>query len=270
MTPAISENRKLCDLVLKLALELRRPVCSTDLDRHFMIHPESRPVLTQRLGQLLLKAARPAKTEIPRLRQVGLHGNRAYYAPDDDPFWHACFTEYTNREELVHFHQLRYFERVRYLMGSPHDALVRHSLAGWVREAEFLIGRCPRHTISGVLAQQREQMRGVVAPVFGRFIPEDLLTRPAALKHLQRFIRQRGAHRLGFKINYNRYLVELGWPQSHLYPRPPELRYSRRQLEAFMASRWPLVLENEEEAHAVRWALRYPQKGLIPPVCCGD
>jgi hypothetical protein len=258
MSSKISQNHKLCGLVMALAMELNRPVCSADLERHFEIEPENRPLLTQRLGQLLLKAALPAQTDVPRIRQVGLHGYRAYYAPDASRIWDDRFAQFRNEEELILFHRLCFFENVRYLLGGSHDALARHSLAGWIVEADYLMGRCPTHPLSTTLVQQCDQTRHLAAPSFTRVIPCDLLIRSAALSLIQSFIQERAAHRLGFKINYCRYLTDLKWPQSHLYPPLQVLKYSARQLQAFLVSRWPMDHENEEEACAVRWALRYP------------
>ncbi len=216
------------------------------------------PVLTQRLGQLLLKAARPAKTGVPRLRQIGLHGNHAYYAPDSSQAWETCFADYRNQEELVLFHQLRFLERVRYLIGGPHDELARHSIAGWIAEADFLMGRCPTHPLGSILIEQRNRVRHMAAASFTRFTPSDLVPRSVALSLLQRSIFGSAAHRQGFQINYSRYLSALRWPQSHLYPSLQVLKYSHRQLQAFIGSRWPQMHENEEEASALLWALRYP------------
>ena len=254
----LSENRKLYDLVSALAQELKRPISSKDVDRHFEVHPASRPILTQRLGQLLIKAARPAKTGIPRIRQVGLHAYHAYYAPDSTPIWDVRFAEFKNYEELGLFHRLRFHEKVQYLLNGPHDALARHSLAGWLTEADLLMGRCPVHPLNAALIQQRDQVRHLAARSFTPVIPSDLLPRSTALSLLRRSIVEHADHRLAFKINYSRYLSALKWPQSHLYPQLQVLKYSARQLQAFLVSRWPQEHENEEESYALRWALRYP------------
>jgi hypothetical protein len=254
----LSENRRLCDVVLALSHQLNRPVCSLDLVKHFEAHPESRPILTQRIGQLLIKAARPAKSSVPRLRQVGLFGSRAFYAPNADPAWDDRFVEYVNRGQLDLFQRLRYPEKVWYLLGGAFDSLARHSLTGWMAEAQMLVVRCPDHPASIVLIQQREQVRPVSATKFQRFIPDDLLSRDVAMRTLQRFVRDRTPHRTGFQVNYNRYLCPLRWPQSALYTQSPEMTYSLGQLKAFMTSKWPRDDENEEEAHALYWALRYP------------
>jgi len=258
MSAMTSENRKLYDLASALAHELKRPICSTDLNRYLEVHPVSRPVLTQRLGQLLLKAARPAKTGIPRLRQVGLYGYHAYYAPDADPIWEVRFAEFRNCEDLVLFYRLHFLGKVRYLVGGPHDALVRHSLAGWLVEAELLMGRCPTHPLNIGLIHQRDQVQPLAAGSFTTVIPADLLPRSTALSLLQRSMVEHASYRRTIKINHSRYLSVLKWPQSHLYPSLPALMYSDRQLQAFLVSRWPQDHENEEEAYAVRWALRYP------------
>ena len=255
---ATSENRKLCDLVRELATKMDRPICSKDLHAHFEVYPESRPSLTQRYGQVLLKAGRPFRNYGPRIHQVGIHDNRAYYAPDPKQIWETRFTEFRNGEKLLLFHRLRYYEQVRYLLGGPHDALARHSLAGWIVEADLLISRCPAHPVSSILAQQREHIRLLAAPSFTRVVPTDLLPRPAGLSQLQRFNQEHAAHRSGFRVNYNRYLAELKWPQSHIYAPLRGLNYSARQLQAFIVSKWPLAGQNEEEAFALLWALRYP------------
>jgi hypothetical protein len=254
----LSENRKLYDLVSTLAQELKRPISSKDVDRHFEVYPASRPILTQRLGQLLIKAARPAKTGIPRIRQVGLHAYHAYYAPDSTPIWDVRFAEFRSREDLTLFYQLRFLEKVRYLVGGPHDALVCHSLAGWLVEAELLMGRCPTHPLSAALIQQRDQVQPLAAGSFTTVIPADLLPRSTASSLLQRSMVEHASYRRTIKINHSRYLSVLKWPQSHLYPSLPALMYSDRQLQAFLVSRWPRDNENEEEAYALRWALRYP------------
>jgi len=255
---ATSENRKLCDLVRELATKMDRPICSKDLHAHFEAYPESRPSLTQRYGQVLLKAGRPFRNYGPRIRHVGIHNNRAYYAPDAEPIWDARFTEFRNREELIRFHRLRYYEQVRYLLGGPLRAVASHSLAGWIVEADLLISRCPAHPVSSILARQSEHIRPLAARLFTPVIPNDLLPRSAALSLLQQFNREHAAHRSGFRVNYNRYLADLKWPQSHLFAPLRGLKYSERQLQAFIVSRWPLAGQNEEEAHALHWALRYP------------
>jgi hypothetical protein len=235
--PAHSENQRLCELVLKLAVQLDRPICSLDLDAHFHTEPDSRPILTQRLGQLLIKAARPAVGPVPRLRRVGLFGNRAYYA-NDDPVWNVRFADFVNRGRLELFHELRFPDRVRYLMGSQYGGLASHALAGWVAETELLMARCPDHPLNSDLVRQREQARPLAALTFRLVAHDDLMDRVSARRLLRRLVEHRNPHRCGYKVNYNRYLAPLKWPQSALYPAADgRLDYSRRQLQAYMISR---------------------------------
>src|SRR5258708_14195951 len=96
-------------------------------------------------------------------------------APITSPtvIWDARFVQFRNEEELVLFHRLRFPERVRYLFGGPHDELARHSLMGWMVEADFLMERCPTHPLSSALIQQRDQTRPHAARSFTPFIPSD-------------------------------------------------------------------------------------------------
>jgi hypothetical protein len=125
-------------------------------------------------------------------------------------------------------------------------------------EADLIMARCPDYPLNADLTRQKNQVSSIAAPVFNLIIPDDLLSRAVALRTLRRFIEHRNPHRRGYRVNYNRYLGPFKWPQSSFYPAMHSLIYSRRQLEAYMVSRWPIGHENEEEARAISWALRYP------------
>ena len=69
--PHTSETHKLIELVAQLCQRMDRPVCSNDLKAHFRENPAAIPLLQQRLGQVLIKAA-PIGVKITPSRKLGL------------------------------------------------------------------------------------------------------------------------------------------------------------------------------------------------------
>ncbi len=261
-----SEKAKLLAVVSDLSHRLQRPVCSADLIAHFRAFPDSRPILIQRLGQQLLKATRLSKLGVPHLVQVGVFGNRGYYAPDQSPRWQMQFRNYTNGETLKAFFQLRYPDRIRYLLGGPFDTLARNGIAGWIKESTHLIENCPAHLLRHDLEREIGRVKPLAGSEFVESMPDDLISRFQAASFIQSILDARSPFRRGMRINIARYLVKLSWPQSQLFPPSPELCYSQRQLEAFVRSKWPLANENEEEEAAICWGLRYPLKNGLKTV----
>ena len=241
----ISQKALLIAEVELLSRELLRPVSSKDLLQRWKEKPERRPLLAQRVGQLLLKACRPNRRENPILFQVGVIGNLAFYAADQDPEWIKAF----QRHEIVLRAQTHARwavpEHAVFLLGTEHDALAKNALAGFVAEwapvAEDRSVVLPKR-IYGLLETARKESPGN----FEGKCPE-LVSRAEAEAILLEEIAARNPFFEG-STSPHRYLSLLRWPMSSLFS---QAGYWEEQVRLYCAARWP-VEEDPMEAKA-RW-----------------
>ncbi len=248
-----SQKARLIESVRVLSEELARPVCSQDLQIYFARRPELRPDLLKRLGQQLLAAARNSVLSVPRVHQIGLIGNRAFYAASPDPRWERQLDDY--RQELA----LRTLEDSRiadYLLSHPDDTLCVEATIGLAAEVAHILSRHSqpdqaRLQFLGLIDDLRPFNERLFRP---RIVHPDLSRREAS----DRLTRLVAARRDGRKLSTNRYLARLRWPQTSLFETPagPRLYWSR-QIDLYVDAKWPDDFGDEILATARFWASRY-------------
>ena len=241
----ISQKALLIEEVELLSRELLRPVSSKDLLQRWKQKPEWRPLLAQRVGQLLLKACRPNRRENPILFQVGVIGNLAFYAADQDPEWIKAF----QRHEIVLRAQTHARwavpEHAVFLLGTEHDALAKNALAGFVAEwapvAEDKSVVLPKR-IHELLETSQKDSPGK----FDGKCPE-LVSRDEAEEIL---VEEMAARTPFFEgtTSPHRYWSLLRWPMSSLFK---ETGYWEAQVRQFCAARWPA--EEDTMMARARW-----------------
>ena len=244
-----AEKRRLVESAAALCERLGRPVCSRDLAARFAAHPEERPCLLQPLGQQLFKAAnRDLPAGIPRLWRVGLHGNTAFYAPDDGPRWRAAFGCYVRDERAAWEARLEFFDRIRPLFTTERRPWAANAAAGWIGEVNTLLAQGVNPTPAAVvLRRQVERARPFAAPVYVFQEPRDLIPRREAEVVLRAEFLRRSEETEAAGMNCNRHLAFLA-SVSPLKGREASTHYCSGQLESFCAARWSV--DGDDGLHA--------------------
>ncbi len=231
---AESQKSRLVDEVRLLSLELGRPVSSRDLLLRWKEFPERRPLLTQCVGQLLIKASRPVKRNNPTLLQFGLIGNLAFYATTDSP---RCRTAFRHHEIDVRARiHARWSipEHAVYLLETEHESLARNALSGFTAEWEPIAA-----DKSIVLPDRIHDLLEIAhkeAPgVFSGNCP-NLIGRAEATDILRAKMRSRDPL-FCESANINRYLSRLAWPMTPLFT---ERGFWEFQLRQYVLAKWPL------------------------------
>jgi hypothetical protein len=130
-----AQCRHLVRAVRKLSNQLKRPVCSRDLEKHFQRFPNERPDLAQALGQQLIKASRPKSEN--RVYRVGLIGNRAYYIADGDHlYWAEMLAKHEADMEIEKAIKEDFPGQMAVLRDVSYETLKLNALAGWRLEME--------------------------------------------------------------------------------------------------------------------------------------
>lgn len=267
-----AEKRRLVRVVGALCARLGRPVSAADLKGWFARHATDRPELAQRLGQQLLKAARPRPAPLPRLWRTGVHGSLAYYCAQEDldGRWAEAFERYVLEERLAAAAKENFVEAVGILLGTEeYGGRAAHALAGWLAEAEELAGRCAQ---VGVTSADLESLRGEIAAARPHAVasftprpPADLIGRAAADGLLRVEFARRGFEVDGARLSTGRLFSLLRrWPapgrdkEETEQPGGPAF-YSRAQVLHLCAWRWPLPDEDPERSRAGFLCARHGQ-----------
>lgn len=242
---AISQKAILVEEVEILSRELLRPVSSKDLLHRWKENPDRRPMLTQRVGQLLLKACRPNRRENPILFQVGVIDNLAFYAADQNPEWRKALRRHEIEERAQTHVRWAIPEHAVFLLDTEHDALAKNALAGFVAEwasvAENRSIVLPKRMHDLLNTARREAT--------GRFdgtCPE-LLSREEARSILLEEMAARNPFYEG-STSTHRYLSLLRWPMSSMFG---QTGYWELQIRQFCAARWPA--EEDPMVAKARW-----------------
>jgi len=260
-----SERQKLCEVVRVVARSLKRPVCADDVRAHVTASPAHQPLMRQAIGQLLFKTA--GRRGDPTLVRIGLIGNRAFYAPSQDPVWRKRFLAHQALVALRHEIRGRFPETAKPLLKTSHESIARNALAGWLVHTENLLACQP--TLSKGELEEIDDLRRVAqkhsAPSYTLVEPGHLISRSEARKKIRDAMAKRVPWRVnlpGVTPNWNRYLAELRWPQCALFQQREQPVYWPYQMEAFFAASWPTVGDRLLEARALLGCLRYGAYGV--------
>lgn len=225
---------RLVKAVRHLSWLLERPICNRDLETYFKEHPEARPELKKRLGQLLIAISLPSKIHVARIQSIGVLAARAYYSPDSDPKWAQAFAlmrrehrRRTERWDLI-------YEGALYLCSIPHHAaFAKNALAGWWQEYGEIID-CPE-------AYPIDEKAG--PHVYQE--PTDWVSRQQAMDYLQ----AQSLQRRESPISHKRILSNWSFCRRD--------RYSMRRLLALVRYKWPLQEDDPILEKALFHCLRY-------------
>lgn len=240
-----SQKAVLIEEVRLLSRKLGRPVCSKDLLKHWEEKPERRPLLTQPVGQLLIKASR-RRGKNPLLHKCGIIGNVGFYAADEHPAWSAAF----RRHEIVLRAQVHARwavpEHAVFLLGTEHEALAMNALAGfveeWAKVAEDRSIVLPKR-MHDLLETSRKESPGR----FSGKCPE-LVSRERAEEILVEEMADRNPF-FEDSTSLHRHLSILRWPLSSLFS---QTGYWEEQVRLYCSARWPLDDDDPMVARA-RW-----------------
>lgn len=228
-----------------LSQQLGRPVCSKDLLERWRDKPEQRPLLSQSVGQLLLKASRPNRRGNPILFQIGVIGYLAYYAADDSPRWFAALRQHEIVLRAKIHSQWAIPEQAAFLLCTEFDASARNALAGFVAEWGP-IAADKSIVLPDRLHELLETARRESPGEFRGKCPE-LIGREEAKAVIAEELEARNPFFTG-DVNWKRHLATLCWPMSSLFTNSG---YWEQQVRLYCAARWP-VEEDPMEAKA-RW-----------------
>lgn len=237
MIPApypLTQKKRLVEEVEALTNELGRPVCSKDLVARWKSHPEKRPSLVQSAGQLLIKASRPVSGDNPVLICLGLIGNLAFYAADDDPRWAVAFRLHEVRLRIKDHAKWAVPQQAIYLMGTAQEDLARNALAGFVADWKPLLNEptiaelAAATTLPGLLKLAMKEVPGNFA---GR--QPNMVSREAVSAIMEEETRRRNPF---CGVNLQRHLATLAWHMTRLFH---ETGYWSQQATFYCAARWP-------------------------------
>ena len=251
-----AEGRRLVGTVRKLAAKLDRPVCGRDVELYFRMHPHERPELMQAIGQLLLKASRPY-AGVDRVFQIGIIGNRAYYAADEDARWKAKLARHDADLWLARAIREDLPCKVRIIRRGSLDDLARNAFAGWAEEMEEVL---PLAADATRVAKAKVMVKAAKAeagrPFTGQ-VPADLISRAETVEILKDELCRRADYLVGIEVNWNRIATYWTWPQSRLFPRMTGPIHSRAQIALLAAVLWPEPCEVTDRLVGELWARRY-------------
>ena len=229
----ISQKAVLINEVALLSNELSRPVSSKDLIARWGKYPDRRPILSQAIGQLLIKAARPNKGGYPVLYQVGIIGNLAFYAADQSSRWHPAFRQHEIALKARQHARWGIPEQAIFLLGIEDDSLAKNALSGFIAEwapiaADKTLSLPNR--IHDLLEAARTENPGNFQ---GRC--PTLISRKDAIALIAAEMEARNPFCSG-SANYNRHLANLAWPMTSLFT---QNGYWDVQVRDYCASKWP-------------------------------
>ncbi len=250
-----AEKWKLATEVRDLAIRLDRPVCSADLRAHFREYPDRYPLFMQRLGQVMIKAAR--RTKIQAIWPVGKIHSAVFYAPDLAPEWGEKLESYRLKNEVVARLTEDFPGFVSPLLGGEHDKFARNSFAGYVAEwspvaeSPLLQSWLPLKHFKQLIETAKKSS----ADSFVAISPIDLVDRIAAGNILRREYRRRIDP--VSKLSLHRHLARLSWPQCSLMPSCGTQKFSRAQVFAYAVAAWANDVAEWDLNQAMVRALRY-------------
>jgi len=227
-----SQKARLVAEVDALCRQLGRPVSSKDLAARWRECPERRPLLTQGIGQLLIKAARPVKGDNPVLWQVGTIGNLGFYATKVNKSLVELLRQHDIAIRAARHVKWAIPEHALYLLGTEHDSLAKNALSGFVAEwsgtaSDPTINLPPRlHELLDVARNHTpREYSGHCPELIGRHEASGILAAKIA--------RTTGQDNTG---NLNRHLARLAWPMCSLFS---EVGFWEFQVRQYCSAKWP-------------------------------
>jgi len=251
-----SQKFRLLEEVGQLCESLGRPVSSKDLAAFWQREPDRRPLLLQRVGQLLIKASRVWKSPVPRLHRIGVLGNLGFYALDDSRKWHDALRLHKTRLALRRQCRMMMPFHAVYLIDTEHDGLARNAMRGFLLEfAEAAEDDAFRDWLERTRWPDMVRLaQTYAAGSFTGVPPTDFISRGKAAAMLRREYGRRYPFGVAPHLSVGRHLVRLAWPQSGLFKQGG---YSRAQVEAYCSARWPLEEDDPNLSRAVFLCMAY-------------
>ena len=230
---ADSQKARLVAEVDALCRDLGRPASSKDLAAWWKKWPDRRPLLTQGIGQLLIKACRQVKGDNPTLFQIGLIGSLGFYATSLSPQWQATFRRHDIGSRARLHARWGIPEQAVYLLGTKHHALARNALAGFAFEWEPIAADKSISLPDRIHDLLEISQREAPGPFTGR-CPE-LIDRSEAAAILLSEMRERNPL-FCESSNLNRHLSRLSWPMCFLFS---EVGIWEFQVRQYCLAKWP-------------------------------
>ncbi|MGC1481388.1 MAG: hypothetical protein WA771_12845 [Chthoniobacterales bacterium] len=249
--------------VYRLCKRLGRPVSSKDLLRHYRSRPDSRPLVMQRLGQVLFKLSRrPGRTDMP-LARIGVIGNLAFYAPQNSKIWRSAFRAHEIFYGISEQCLFRMPEHASRLLGTRFDSLAQNALAGFVQEWQEPFERHlpPDPTIENDFRSLLGMAAKNAVIAFIPVRPRSMVCRAEADAILREEYGIRMPMTSADAMSTGRHLVHLAWPQSSLFLRA-DCEYWEDQVRTYCASRWPVNNAERNFGKALSLAMRYGAGGM--------
>ena len=236
-----------------LAEKLKRPVSSRDLAAHWRAFPDSRPLLLQAPGQLLIKASRECETG-ERVHRIGLYGNLAFYAPDEDSFWQRAFDLYTIRERMRRHVRWGIPQHALYLVGTDQERYGLNAIAGFLEEwgPVMEINEAQQIAIETGFIKMMDLARSETVPPWAGRIPK--LTNRAKVARIILCAVADTRDGDSKHFNVNRHLAEVAWPQTPVFT---EKGYWLAQVAAYVDWKWPPDDFDPFEARALYFSMYY-------------
>jgi hypothetical protein len=246
-----SQKYRLLDSIRILCKELNRPVSSKDAAAFWNTHPGLRPILTQAIGQLLIKSSRIASGDTPRIFRVGLIGNLAFYAPDASSYWNERLEIHRSILRIRWHNRLQIPWHAQMLIGGKYHPLAISALTGFIEEWR----RFTKNPESETYAVKSPFIRMLdfaireAGNVLWCSNSPSLITRVDA----EKILREEYASRFPFvnadSLSANKHLGRLAWPLSPLFN---SSGFLPKQARLYCAARWPNPEEDSVLASA-RW-----------------
>jgi len=250
---SLSQKTRLVQEVDRLCRLLKRPVSSRDLARVWAAEPDRRPLLLQRPGQILLKAARPCEGA-PGLRKVGIIGNLAFYATDDDPVWDRAFYLHSIHLRMKMHVKWGVPQQAMYLLGTEHESIAQNALSGFMAEWSPVMRDSDAQQIAVKTAfvrlldvarkQNPSPFMGTCPPLADSVSAEKLIHAACSAYREDEFTR----------LNVNRHLARLSWPKVKLFQ---ENGFWLNQVIAHCRAQWPFEDHDPIEQRAISICMFY-------------
>jgi hypothetical protein len=257
---------QLIDLVRRLEVVRKRPVCSADIRAYLLEQEESEIGYIQSYGQILIKAALPRPDPVPRLFAVGVHRNRVYYTAELSQSAHDLFERYCAQERAEYLIKRGFLHCLPASVRTALEQAAAHSLAR-------IIESTLPHLESKHLALTLENGLKVRPTV--PWIKPDFheINRREALRMLKAEANERVPYIPS--MNHNRHLARIC---PTILRGQAEPVYCEEIVRTYCATIWPLRAENlEKEVNSLlQWLLvmvgvavgeptRARQVAMLPP-----
>lgn len=254
--PRITEKRKLVESVAALSTELRRPVSSKDLMEFWRSTPSLQPLLIQRPGQLLIKAARACPDGWGEITRIGIIGNLAYYAAEPGEMWRQALLLHRLRLGLMAEWRRSMPSLARNLLFSHFEPLARNALAGWYDEWAKPMLSSP--VLCAELSAHLDPLIEIASEYRSKYFHPKALPEPISREVAEDLLRLEYANRQEWvdasRLSPNKHLVRLKHPRSSLVK---TTGYRGLEILLYCQARWTRVDEDALQASSLYSVLAY-------------